>query len=57
MDELLENVKPVVSIDVCHIRHKADSIIYTAMVQAGSGDSMPIGIAICGGAENYINWE
>ena len=56
MEGLLKFVKPVVSMDACHVRHKAGGIIYTAMVHTGSGDALPIGFAICHGPENFLNW-
>ena len=56
METILSNVKEVVSLDACHIKHRSGGIIYTAMVETSTRAILPIGFGISEGNENYNNW-
>jgi hypothetical protein len=56
MKTTLRYVRPVISLDACHLKSKWKGVMYMATVKTASNEIYPVAIAIMNGNENEAGW-
>jgi hypothetical protein len=56
INDALQFVRPVVSLDAAHLRSKYKGTLYVASALSGHNDVFPIGILIASGNKDQATW-
>ena len=56
MNNTLQFVRPVISLDAAHHRSEYKGTLFVASVLSGNNDVFPIGVLICSGNEDRATW-
>jgi hypothetical protein len=56
VDEVLQFVRPIISLDAAHLRSKHKGTLFVASVLSGANEVYPIGFMISAGNEDLVTW-